>query len=390
MIFDIIGMNYIKVGVVVRDYYEILGVSKSASGGEIKSAYRNMAKKYHPDLNQGDEEAQEMFKEVSEAYEVLSDDEKRGMYDRFGHAGVNGQGGGGYSQGFDMGDIFGDLFGDIFGGGFGSSTRTKGPTRGADLRYDLKIDFMEAVFGIEKEISVTKDETCSRCDGSGAEPETQKHTCGNCSGTGEVQYTQQSPFGQMVRVAACDECNGTGEIIDSPCTSCKGTGSERVTKKLKIKIPAGVDTGSRIVLRNEGGLGEKGGPKGDLYIYISVREHELYQRHGNDIHYELPISFVDATLGGEIEIALLDRMSTYDIPEGTKPGKTFKVKGEGVKSTRGNFKGDLYFTVTIDIPQILNEEQKEALLTFSNSINEEHKDAKKKGFFEKLKSSFTN
>jgi len=373
----------------VRDYYEILDISKDATKSEIKSAYRNMAKKYHPDLNQGNEEAQDKFKEINEAYEVLSDDDKRNRYDRFGHEGVNGQGG--FGQGFGVDDLFGDLFGDIFGGGFSQGrTRPKGPQRGRDLRYDLTIDFMEAVFGIEKDIRVTKEEVCSTCDGTGAKPGTDKHTCGNCHGTGEVRYSQQSPFGQMIRTSVCDECSGTGEIIEEKCDQCSGTGREVKTKTLKVKVPAGVDTGSRILIKGEGEPGEKGGPTGDLYIYISVRDHELFERHGNDIHYNLPISFVDAALGAEIEIAVLDRMTTYDIPRGTQPGTTFKLKNEGIKYLRGNHKGDLYFTVDIEVPEDLTEEQEELLRKFSEASGEKHKDGKKKGFFEKIKDSFMN
>ena len=373
----------------MRDYYEVLNVAEDASQSEIKSAYRKMAKKYHPDLNQGDEEAQEKFKEINEAYEVLGNEETRQRYDRFGPEGVNGQGG--FGQGFGVEDIFGDLFGDIFGGGFGQGrSQPRGPQRGADLRYDLNIDFMEAVFGVEKDIEVTKAESCDECKGSGAKPGTDKHTCGNCHGTGEVRYSQQSPFGQIVRTGVCDECKGTGEVIEEKCETCSGAGKVVRTKKIKVKVPAGVNTGSRIRINDEGEPGEKGGPSGDLYIFIGVRDHEFFERHGDDIHYTLPISFVDATLGAEVEIAALDRITTYEIPKGTQPGTTFKLKNEGVKHLRGKGKGDLYFTVEIEVPTELNEEQEEALRKYSEVSSEEHKEGKKKGFFEKLKDSFMN
>ncbi len=371
----------------MSDYYEILDIEKDSNQVEIKAAYRRLAKKYHPDLNNGDEEAQEKFKEINEAYEVLSDEEKRQRYDMYGKDGLNGNG---YGFG-DIGDIFGDIFEGFFGGGFSQGrTQSRGPRRGADIRYDVDLDFMEAVFGVEEEIELTKPENCSKCNGSGAMPGTEVHQCETCHGTGQVRFAQQSPFGQVVRTAVCDDCGGTGEIIEEKCDQCNGTGQEVKTKKIKINIPKGVNNGSRIRVANEGYPGELGGPTGDLYIFINVREHELFERDGYDIYYTLPISFVDATLGAEIEIAALDRMMDFTIPEGTQPGKIFKLKNEGVHYVNSDRKGDLYIKVEIEIPTKINDEQREALKNYADISGEEHREGKKKGFFEKLKDSFIN
>ncbi len=373
----------------LRDYYEILNVSKDASQDEIKSSFRTLAKKYHPDLNPDNKEAEQKFKEINEAYEVLSNPDKRRKYDTFGHAGVNGQGG--YSQDFGgFGDIFDDIF-DIFGGGFssGSSSRRRGPVRGSDLRYDLDLDFMEAVFGVEKEIQVRKSENCETCHGTGVKPGSSKITCKKCNGSGEVRYAQQSPFGQFVRVATCDECGGTGEIIKDKCSVCSGTGKEIKNKKIKIKVPAGVDTGSIISIRGEGEVGEKGGPPGDLFIYIRVREHEIFKRKGNDIYYTIPISFTDAALGAEIDIPTLDGIINYTIPEGTQTGTQFRLKNKGVPNVRGVGKGDLFFKVEVDVPKKLTNKQRELLKEFAKENGESHKQSKK-GFFDKMKDAFGN
>ncbi|MCF6461088.1 molecular chaperone DnaJ [Clostridium sp. Cult3] len=372
----------------MRDYYEILNISKDASQDEIKSSFRTLAKKYHPDLNPDDKEAEQKFKEINEAYEVLSDTEKRRRYDAFGHAGVNGQGG--YSQDFGgFGDIFDDIF-DIFGGGFTqTSSRRKGPVRGADLRYNLDLEFTEAVFGVEKEIQIRKTEHCETCDGTGVKPGSSKETCSKCHGTGEVRYAQQSPFGQFVRVATCDQCNGTGEIIKEKCTVCSGTGKEIKNKKIKVKVPAGVDTGSIISIRGEGEMGERGGPPGDLFIYINVREHEVFEREGNNIYLTVPISFTDAALGAEIEVPTLDGIVNYTISEGTQTGTQFRLKNKGVPNVRGVGKGDLYFTVEVQVPKGLTNKQKELLKEFAKEGGEYHKEVKK-GFFDKVKDAFGN
>lgn len=372
----------------MKDYYEILNVSKDASLDEIKSSYRKLAKKYHPDLNPNDKEAEQKFKDINEAYEVLSDPEKRRRYDRFGEAGVNGQGG--FSQDFSgFGDIFDDIF-DIFGGGFSrstSSSRKRGPVAGSDLRYDLVLDFNEAVFGVEKEIQIRKSETCSNCHGSGVKPGSSKETCKKCNGTGEVRYAQQTPFGQFVRVSTCDACGGTGEIIKEKCPVCKGTGKEIKRKKIKVKVPAGVNNGSIISIRGEGEAGERGGPPGDLYVYITVKEHEIFTRKGNDIYFTIPISFVDAALGAEIEIPTLEGSTKYTIPAGTQPGTEFRLKNKGVPNLRRKGRGDLYFKVEVQVPKKLTERQKQLLREFEKDIKINHK-SNKKGFFEKMKDAF--
>lgn len=372
----------------MRDYYEILNISKDASQDEIKSSFRKLAKKYHPDLNPDNKEAEQKFKEINEAYEVLGDPEKRRRYDTYGHEGVNGQGG--FNQGYGgFGDIFEDIF-DIFGGGFGqSSSRRKGPVRGADLRYNLDLEFKEAVFGVEKEIQVRKLENCGTCDGSGVKPGSSKETCGKCNGSGEIRYAQQSPFGQFVRVATCDQCGGTGEVIKDKCTTCGGAGKEIKNKKIKVKVPAGVDTGSIISISGEGEPGDRGGPPGDLFIYINVREDSIFKRSGNDIHYTIPISFVDAALGAEIEIPTLEGTTKYTIPAGTETGTQFRLKNQGVQNVRGIGKGDLYFRVEVQVPKKLTERQKELLREFAKESGEYHKEGKK-GFFDKVKDAFGN
>lgn len=370
-----------------RDYYEVLGVEKTASASELKSAYRKKAKEFHPDLNPDTkEEAEASFKEVNEAYEILSDENKRQLYDAYGHAGVDPQAGG-YGGGFGggFGDIFEDIF-DIFGGG-GSSRRRQGPTRGSDLRYNLDLKFNEAVFGAEKEIEIERVENCSTCDGTGAKAGTDKKTCSKCNGTGEIRYTQNTPFGQMVRSGVCDACNGTGEIIEHPCENCGGSGKELKRKKIKVKIPAGVDNGSIISMRGEGEVGDKGGPSGDLYIYIYVQEHPNFRRQGNDVFIDVPISFPEAALGAEIGVPTLDGEIKYDIPAGTQTGSQFKIKNEGIKNVRGSGKGNLYFNVYVDVPKDLTDREREILKDYAKEIGEEHIQ-KKKSFFEKVKDAF--
>lgn len=381
---------------VKRDYYEVLGVSKNATEDEIKKAYRQLAKKYHPDMNQGNKDAEAKFKEINEAYEVLSDKDKRAKYDQFGHAGVdpNGFGGtggfggfGGFDGGFgDIGDIFDAFFG---GSGFGSSSsrRRTGPQKGADLKYELEIDFEEAVFGIKKEIQVTRNENCKECRGTGAKAGSGVETCRACGGSGEVRYTQNTVFGRVVNVRPCEHCHGEGKIIKEHCPVCSGRGIVRKTRKISLDIPAGVDTGSVMPLRGEGEPGSKGGPNGDLYIYIRVRPHRLFKREGTNLYCEIPVSFAQAALGDEINVKTLDGDIKYTIPEGTQTGTTFKIKGKGVPSVRNRVRGDLYFTVKVDVPRKLNEQQKDILRSFAEACGE-HLNGQEKSFFDKVKDAF--
>lgn len=366
-----------------RDYYEVLNVSKDDGLDEIKKAYRSLAKKYHPDLNPDNDEAEQKFKEINEAYEVLSDPDKRARYDRFGHAGVEGQTGN--FTGF--GDLFDDIF-DIFGGGFSTSySRRSGPRKGSDIRYNLNLEFKEAVFGVEKEIQIRKVDECNTCKGTGVKPGSSKSTCSECNGTGEIKYTQNTPFGQFIRVGTCDACGGTGEIIKDKCTTCNGNGKVNKSKKLKVKVPAGVNNGSIISIREEGNAGEKGGPSGDLFIYITVKEHDIFKREGNDIYCEIPITFTQATLGAEIEVPTLEENITYNIPEGTQTGTVFKLKNKGVPNVRGYGKGDFYFKVEVKIPKKLTERQRELLEEFAKESGETYEKGKK-GFFDKVKDAF--
>lgn len=377
---------------MARDYYEILDIEKNASEADIKKAYRNLAKKYHPDLNPDNSEAEQKFKEATAAYEILSDPDKRSRYDRYGHAGVDPQAGGGDFGGF--GDIFEDIF-DIFGGGFGGysqGARRNGPAKGTDLRYNLNLEFREAVFGVEKEIQFRRSESCATCDGSGAAPGSHKETCSKCHGSGQIRYTQQTPLGQFVRVGTCDLCNGSGEVIEEKCDTCGGSGKENKSRKIKVKVPAGVDNGSVISLREEGEAGSNGGPPGDLYVYISVKEDPVFKRQGNHLFIDMPITFTEAALGAEIEVPTLEGVENFNLSEGTQTGTRFKLKGKGVASLRGIGKGDLYFTVNIKVPSKLTEKQKNLLLEFSNESGEEYKQAneQKKGFFDKVKDAFHN
>ncbi|HEY8362653.1 MAG TPA: molecular chaperone DnaJ [Tissierellaceae bacterium] len=379
-------------GLAKKDYYEVLGVPRDATEDEIKKAYRQLVKKYHPDLNPDNkEECEAKLKEINEAYEVLSDPEKRAKYDRFGHAGVDPQSAGSYGQDFggfgDFGDLFDDIF-DIFGGGFTSSARRRqGPVRGADLRYDLTIDFREAVFGTEKEIQVRRTETCQTCHGTGAKPGTGKVTCPTCNGLGEVRYAQRTPFGQFIRTSTCTTCGGTGEIIKEKCSTCSGRGKVVKTRRIKVKVPAGVDTGSVISMRGEGEAGERGGPNGDLYIYINVLEDKVFKRSGNDIYVKVPISFTEAALGAEIEVPTLEGIEKFNIPEGTQTGTEFKLKNRGVPNLKGYGRGDLFFTVEVQVPTKLTEKQKQLLREFAKEMGDNIRE-NKKGFFKKMKDAF--
>jgi molecular chaperone DnaJ len=381
---------------VKRDYYEVLGVSKNATEDEIKKAYRQLAKKYHPDVNQGNKDAEAKFKEINEAYEVLSDKDKKAKYDQFGHAGVDpngfgGTGGFGGFSGFEggFGDI-GDIFDAFFGGsGFGSSSsrRRTGPQKGADLKYELEIDFEEAVFGVKKDIQVTRNENCKECRGTGAKAGSGVETCKACGGSGEIRYTQSTVFGRVVNVRPCEHCRGEGKVIKDPCTACSGRGIVRKTRKIKLDIPAGVDTGSVMPLRGEGEPGTKGGPNGDLFIYIRVRPHRLFKREGTNLYCEMPVSFAQAALGDEINVKTLDGDIKYTIPEGTQTGTTFKIKGKGVPSIRNKARGDLYFTVKVNVPKKLNEQQKDILRRFAEACGEQL-NGQEKTFFDKVKDAF--
>lgn len=377
-----------------RDYYEVLGISKGAEAQEIKKAYRKLAMKYHPDRNPGDKEAEEKFKEINEAYEVLSDDTKRKTYDQFGHDGLNGQGGFGGQGGFNgqgfggFEDMFGDIFGDMFGGGFGGGRqRRRGPQRGADIRQNVTISFEEAAFGKKMSIKLNRSEECDECDGTGAKPGTSKKTCSTCSGTGQVRTVQRTPFGNIASSRPCSACNGTGEVIESPCSKCHGTGNTRKVKTIEVDIPAGIDDGQMIKLAGQGEVGEKGAPRGDLYIVVNIKSHPLFTRDGNDIYFEMPITFVQATLGDEIEVPTLDGKVKYSVPEGTQTGTVFRLKEKGIPRIRGNSRGDQYVKVVVEIPKKLNDKQKDLLREFAKECGSNVHE-KKKTFGQKIEDMF--
>ena len=348
-----------------RDYYDILGVSRQADNAKIKAAYRKLALKFHPDRNPGDKEAEESFKEAAEAYEVLRDPQKRNIYDQFGHQGLEGTGFSGFGGFEDIFSSFGDIFEDFFGFGRGRSSRNR-TQRGADLRYDMNLSFMEAAFGTETEIQVEKAETCSICEGNGSEPGTGPDTCNQCRGTGQVSRTQ----GFFTVRSTCHACRGTGRVITHPCNECKGAGQIRTRKKVSVKIPAGVDTGDRIRLTGEGEAGFSGGPPGDLYVQIEVQEHRIFSREGRNLFCEMPLSFVDAALGGEIEVPTLDGRVKLKIPPETQTGKVFRLRGKGVTPVRGGGIGDLLCKVNVETPVRLSESQKQMLRELKKSLAE--------------------
>ena len=373
-----------------RDYYEVLGVSKGASEDEIKKAYKKMARKYHPDLNPGDKSAEEKFKEVNEAYEVLSDADKRARYDQYGHAGVDpnfgaGGFGGGFDGGFDFSDL-GDIFGSFFGGGFGGGRRTNpnAPQRGESIRMAVTISFEEAAFGCEKEVTVERYEACDTCHGSGCAPGTSPEVCPDCHGTGTVQVRRQTPMGVFATSSPCPKCGGKGRIIHQPCKDCRGSGMMRKKKTIQASIPAGIDNGQTISIRGQGNAGRNGGPAGDLLITITVRPHELFRREGTSVLCEAPITFTQAVLGAELEIPTIDGKVKYTLPEGTQSGTTFRLKGKGIPSINGRGRGDQYVTVYIETPKNLNREQKEALKKFAETMGESEGEESKK-FFKKFK-----
>ena len=390
-----------------RDYYEVLGVDRNADDAALKKAYRALAKKYHPDMNPGDKEAEKKFKEASEAYAVLSDAEKRRQYDQFGHAafegGAGGAGGGfgGFDfSGADFGDIFGDIFGDLFGGGRRGGRAGNGPMQGANIRKGVRITFEEAVFGCEKELEVVIKDPCTTCNGTGAKPGTSPETCQKCGGKGQVVYTSQSCFGTVQNVQTCPDCHGTGKIIKEKCSDCAGTGYVASKKTIQVSIPAGIDNGQSIRIRGKGEPGTNGGPRGDLLVEVTVSRHPVFGRQDMHIFSTAPISFAQAALGGDVRIKTVDGDVLYNVKPGTKTDTKVRLKGKGVPSLRNKqVRGDHYVTLVIQTPEKLSAEAKEALRKFDaltgNTLNQDidsektdKKKGKKKGFMDKLKESF--
>ncbi|EEH98828.1 molecular chaperone DnaJ [Clostridium tertium] len=356
-----------------KDYYASLGLQKGASDEEIKKAFRKLAIKYHPDKNQGNKEAEDKFKEINEAYQVLSDPEKKARYDQFGTADFDGSGfGSGGFGGFDFSDMggFGDIFDSFFGGGGGSSRRRNGPQRGADLEYTVNLTFEEAIFGVEKEISINRSETCDSCKGSGAKTGTSAKTCPTCNGQGQVRVQRQTPLGSFVSTSTCSTCGGSGKVIDDPCTTCHGKGNVRKNRKITVNIPAGVDTGNVMPLRGQGDHGTNDGPPGDLYVRINVASSKKFTRKGNDIYIDTHISMGKAALGTEITVATVDGDVKYTIPAGTQSGTLFRLKGKGVPRVNSSGRGDQYVKVIVDIPKNLNDKQKDALKAFMEACGE--------------------
>ena len=389
-----------------RDYYEVLGVSRDADDATLKKAYRQLAKKYHPDMNPGDAEAERKFKEASEAYAVLSDPDKRRQYDQFGHAAFEGGGAGGAGgfggfdfSGADFSDIFGDIFGDFFGGGRRSGRTSNGPMKGMNIRKGVRITFEEAVFGCEKEIEIVLKDPCEKCQGTGAKPGTSPETCPRCGGRGQVVYTSQSFFGTVQNVQTCPDCHGSGKIIREKCPDCAGTGYISSKKTIQVSIPAGIDNGQSVRIRDKGEPGTNGGPRGDLLVEVTVSRHPIFQRQDMNIFSTAPISFAQAALGGDVRIKTVDGEVIYTVKPGTKTDTKVRLKGKGVPSVRNpKVRGDQYVTLVIQTPEKLSPEAKEALKRFDalsgNSLNqpepekEKPEKPKKKGFMEKLKETF--
>jgi molecular chaperone DnaJ len=365
-----------------RDYYEVLGVVRGASLDDIKKAYRKLAVKHHPDKNPGNPQAEEKFKEAAEAYGVLSDDEKRAQYDRFGHSGVAGMGGFDPNQFSDFGDILGDLFGfgDFFGAG---RRRTNRPARGNDLRYDLELSFEDAVFGKDVTLNIPRVITCTGCNGTGAKPGTQPVSCSGCGGRGQIRYSQ----GFFAVARTCPQCGGAGKVIKDPCVSCSGSGRVREEKKISVKVPAGVDEGSRLRVAGEGESGWNGGPAGDLYVFITVREHLKFTRRDYDIHSEHSISFTQAALGGEAKIETLDGLETLKIPAGTQPNQVFRLRNKGVQFIDGSGRGDHYVHIAVRVPTTLTEEQRKLLQQLATTQGEE---ATERRILDKVKDLFNS
>lgn len=386
-----------------RDYYEVLGIGKNATDAEIKSAYRKLAKKYHPDLNPGNKEAEEKFKEVNEANDVLSDPQKRQRYDQFGFAGVdpnyaaaNGGGAGGFGGGFggvDLGDIFGDIFGGGFGGGFsgfggGSSTRTaNAPRKGHDIQASVILTFEEAAHGCSKKITINRQDTCPDCGGTGAAKGTSPETCPDCGGRGYVVTQQRTPFGVMQSQQPCSHCGGRGTIIRNPCKTCRGTGKTAARKSLEINIPAGIDDDQNIALRGQGDAGSNGGPAGDVIVHVTVKADPMFERDGYDVTIHVPITFSQAVLGDDVEVPTVDGRIVQHIPEGTQSGTKFRLRGQGIQYLNGRGRGDQYVIVDVEIPKKLNRTQREALKAFEDSLKDENYE-KRKNFFKNLKDRF--
>ena len=377
-----------------KDYYSILGVSKDATADDLKRAYRKLAKQYHPDAQHTEEDkknAEAKFKEINEAYSVLSDENKRAQYDRFGsnfeQAGFGGSGFGGYSNAYDFSGFGGidfdleDILGSVFGGGFGSSSKkSQGPTRGADIRTNMSLKFEEAAFGVKKEISITRNEKCDSCNGSGAKPGRRIITCDKCGGRGKIQMTQNTIMGAFSTVKTCDKCNGTGKVIETPCEKCSGKGIVRKSRKIEINVPAGIDDGQAISLRGEGDAGKKGGPNGDLYVVMKVAPHKYFKRNGFDISANVRVPFTKMALGGDIKIPTLEGEMEFNIPEGTTTGTKFRVKDQGIPILNGKGRGNLEFTVDVDVPKKLTDKQREILIEFAKTFGEEV-NPKKRGIF---------
>ncbi len=366
-----------------RDYYEVLGVSKGATTDEIKKAYKKLAKKYHPDLNPDSKTAEDNFKEVNEAFEVLSDDNNRARYDQFGHNDPGMSGAGGYGgQGFGGFGSMSDIFENFFGGGFGAQpSDPSAPRQGNDMRHDITVTYEEAVLGVDKEITVNRLENCTNCGGSGAKPGTKRNRCSHCGGSGKVKTTQNTAFGQFQTVRACPTCNGNGYTISDPCPVCQGTGRKRKERKLNVKVPVGVDNGSRLRMTGEGEGGLNGGPPGDLYIYVNLKPHKIFQRHDNHVLCEFNLSFVEAALGAEVEVPTLEGKVKLTIPEGTQTGATFRLRGRGFPRINGYGRGDQHVKVKVVTPTRLSSEQKEL---FRQLGNISPADDEKKGFFNKI------
>ena len=378
-----------------RDYYEVLGVQKGCSDDELKKAYRKLAKQYHPDLNPGDKEAETKFKEVNEAYEVLSDSDKRARYDQFGHAGVDpsygaGAGGFGSAGGFGGFDDLGDIFDSFFGGGgfgFGGGTRTRNPNaaiRGNNIRATISLSFLEAAKGCKKTISFQRLERCESCLGSGAAKGSQPETCSECGGTGQVRVQQRTPFGVIQTTKTCTKCSGKGKVIKDPCKDCNGLGRVRHRRSLEVDIPAGIDHGQTFVLSGQGDHGINGGPSGDIEVTVSVRRDTLFERDGFDVYCEVPITFIQAVLGDEITVPTIDGKVKYTMPEGTQSGTRFRLRNKGIPYVNGRGRGDQYVTVSIEVPRNLNNRQKETLREFEKTTSDKNYE-KRRGFFEKLK-----
>jgi len=385
-----------------RDYYEVLGVQKGASDDEIKRAYRKLAKQYHPDVNPGDKEAEAKFKEIGEAYEVLSDSDKKARYDQFGFAGVDpsyggGAGGAGGFGGFGgMGfDDLGDIFGSMFGGGFGSSQRRRnGPRRGSDIEESVLLSFEEAAFGVKKQLKIYVVEDCEECHGSGAKSASDKQTCPYCKGTGQIKQVQNTMFGQMMNTQVCGQCRGEGSIIKNPCAKCHGKGKVKRAKSIEVDIPAGINSGETVSYRGLGNAGSKGGPAGDLLVTVSITKHTVFTRSGYDVNLEVPITFVQAALGAEVEIPVLDPdkkyelgKMTYTVPEGTQPETVVRLRGKGIPHVRSGVRGDMNLKFTVEVPKNLSSQQKE-LISKLGEISGETNYKQRKSFADKMKDFF--